>query len=103
PMEAALLDDDERIRAARFRNRRDADLFLYRRILTRIVIGHSLGVPLTDVRLSRRCRRCGHRTHGKPHMMFPPCDLELSVSRTGTVVAVALATGVEIGIDIERR
>jgi len=95
------LNDEERARADRFLDRSDADLFSYRRALTRTVLGLASGAPPTEVMISRECRLCGDPAHGKPRLMRPANALEFSVSRTGTVVAIALTTGDEVGLDIE--
>jgi 4'-phosphopantetheinyl transferase len=101
PPVPTYLDDEERRRADRYRARSDADLFVYRRTLTRMVVGRALGVPPADVKFARRCQHCGHPDHGKPRIVLPAGDLEISVSRTGTVVALAITSKDAVGLDIE--
>jgi 4'-phosphopantetheinyl transferase len=96
------LDGEEWMQKSRYRFASDADRFVYRRVLTRLVVAQAAGVAPTELELSRHCRLCGHPTHGKPRLVIPGSDLEFSVACTGTVVAIALSSGSEVGIDIER-
>ena len=104
PISPALirLDGDEWVQRSRYRFASDADRFVYRRVLTRMVVAQAAGVAPAELTLSRHCSLCGHPTHGKPRIVNPGCDLEFSVARTGTVVAIAFASGSEVGVDIER-
>ena len=62
-----------------------------RRVLD--VLADELGVPADEVVLVRE--------HGKPRVVEPETELRFSVSRTPGLVVVALARGVEVGVDVE--
>ena len=62
-----------------------------RRVLD--VLADELGVSADEVVLVRE--------HGKPRVAEPETDLRFSVSRTPGLVVVALARGVEVGVDVE--
>jgi 4'-phosphopantetheinyl transferase len=71
------------------------------RATTREVLGTRLGVAPDALEVSRRCRHCGHPTHGKPTLPGAP-DVSFSVSHSGTIGVIAVAgDGVEVGVDIE--
>ncbi len=72
------------------------------RATTREVLAARLGVAPDALEVSRRCRYCGHPTHGKPTLPGAP-DVSFSVSHSGTIGVVAVAgDGVPVGVDIER-
>ena len=73
------------------------------RARTRELLGARLGIAPHAVEVSRRCRHCGHPTHGKPMLTGAP-DISFSVSHSGTigVIAVAGGEGVHVGVDIEQ-
>ena len=98
---SSLLTGTERNRASRFTQPSDAAAFLFRRAFTRIVLGRSGGRQPGDLVLSQECPHCGHPHHGKPRLTSSEDDLEFSVSRSGSVVAVAVTVGSPIGFDIE--
>jgi 4'-phosphopantetheinyl transferase len=97
----ADLTAEELAQSRRFRFACDADRFKFRRAFMRIVLSQQLGLPADEFEMSRTCLRCGDPTHGKPRMADPAGGLHFSVSQTGNVVAIALSTHCEIGLDIE--
>jgi len=96
-----LLDDEhERVdRAApALRDRTAAGL-----LLVRLAVADETGVAPGEVRLRRRCPRCGSTTHGAPWAERAdggPVP-RVSLSRTDGLVAVALADA-PVGVDVER-
>jgi 4'-phosphopantetheinyl transferase len=68
-------------------------------VLRRAAAG-CLSVDPVQLRVDRRCRRCGAQ-HGKPRLPEHP-ELDVSVAHTGKQVVVALARGPRIGVDVER-
>jgi 4'-phosphopantetheinyl transferase len=69
-------------------------------ISTRAILGHTLGVAPRDVQVSRRCAHCGHPSHGKPVVVDAP-DVSFSLSHSGPWALVAVATGADVGADLE--
>jgi 4'-phosphopantetheinyl transferase len=64
------------------------------------------GVADADVRLERRCLRCGSTNHGKPEVVNPRAAdgrlLDASLSRTPGLTAAVVTDAARIGLDIER-
>lgn len=90
------LSDEERRRSERFRRERDALAFAFRRAFLRSILAE----------------RCGCRPEelvftigefGKPALARPVTGLRFSASSSGAWVLVALATGLELGADVEGR
>ncbi|HYE52494.1 MAG TPA: 4'-phosphopantetheinyl transferase superfamily protein [Azospirillaceae bacterium] len=94
PMLEALLDAEERARMARFRFERDRALHTVARGALRLVLGRTLG-------LDPRTLAFAAAPGGKPHLAAPTADLRFNLSHTGGRVLVALARGVELGVDVE--
>jgi 4'-phosphopantetheinyl transferase len=92
------LDDRERDRLSRYESQADRARFLLGAAMLRSAVGLELGVRPQDVEVDRACPSCG-RWHGRPRV--PDSPLELSVSHGGVVVALALARGSRVGIDVE--
>jgi 4'-phosphopantetheinyl transferase len=95
-----LLDEQERQRHGFYRERRDRDRFLVACGLVRLALGHQLRQQPASIPLLRDCTTCG-RPHGKPRLppWFP--RIELSVAHGGDRIAVALAHGPALGVDVE--
>ncbi|WP_442754977.1 4'-phosphopantetheinyl transferase family protein [Methylocystis sp. JAN1] len=91
---AALLDDEERARAARFAFDEDRRGYVAAHALLRLELSRRAGWAPQDWRFSMT-------KLGKPFLLDPPRDLRFSLSHTRGMVAVAVAEGVEIGIDVE--
>ncbi|MGY0058371.1 4'-phosphopantetheinyl transferase family protein [Streptomyces sp. LZ34] len=96
-----LLDDTERERYRHTVVESARALYLTAHALARRVIAAQLGTSPAELRFTASCGRCG-KAHGKPVLVGSPLPLELSLSHSGRRVAVALALGTEIGVDIER-
>ncbi len=96
----ALLTAGERQRLERFHFRLDADRFTLRRALTQLILAQYLGTTHDKVVISRECNHCDNDGHGKPHVIADT-NVSFSVSSRGNAVVVAVAAGVEIGVDIE--
>ena len=95
-----LLDEREQRRYASYRERRDRDRFLVACGLMRVVLGQQLEQQPSSVTLLRDCTTCG-RPHGKPRLPPGSPRIELSVSHGGDRIAVALAYGAALGVDVE--
>jgi 4'-phosphopantetheinyl transferase len=98
PRLAGLLDHAERERWAAYRRDADRERFLVGCGLAKTVIAACTGRRPAEVSFDRACRRCG-RPHGKP--VLRGGDLEFSVSHSGDLVAVAVATA-PVGVDVEQ-
>ena len=98
PAHLALLDDQERARAERYRLPADRDRFRLGAVLLRAVAARHLEVRAADVAVDRTCGRCGAQ-HGRPHL--PGTGLHASVSHSGEVVAVAITSSGPVGVDVE--
>jgi 4'-phosphopantetheinyl transferase len=86
----SLLSDDERERAARLAS---APRWVAARAALRIVLAGRLGTHPSDVEFAAG-------PHGKPEI--PDCALRFNLSHSGDLALIALATGAEVGVDVER-
>ena len=66
--------------------------------LLRSAVATLIGGRPKDVRIDRRCDRCG-RPHGRPRA--PGTGLFLSVSHSRDRIAVAVTTVADVGVDVE--
>lgn len=98
PQLAGLLDDAERERWAAYRREVDRERFLVGCALAKTVIAAYTGQHPEQVSFDRVCRQCG-RPHGKPAVRGG--GPELSISHSGDLVAVAVATA-PVGVDVEQ-
>jgi 4'-phosphopantetheinyl transferase len=89
------LDDVERDRWHAYRRTEDKDRFLVGCALTKYAVADRTGQRPADVIIDRTCPHCG-KPHGKP--VVP--GLELSVTHSGDLVGLAMAT-VPVGVDVE--
>ena len=94
-----LLPADERERHRAYVRQNDRDLYLVAHALTRLLLSGPLDLPPDQIVFSRRCLHCG-ADHGKP--LLPGSGLETSLSHSGRRVAVALAIGHQVGVDVEQ-
>lgn len=94
PALAELLDDAERARAARFAFEEDRQAYVAAHALLRVALSRRAGGAPRDWRF-------GATKLGKPFLIDPPRDLRFSMTHTRGMVAVALAEGSEIGVDVE--
>ncbi|NYH50508.1 MULTISPECIES: 4'-phosphopantetheinyl transferase family protein [Nocardiopsis] len=111
-----LLDEEELTRNSRFRHQADRDRHLLGRATARLLLAERAGCPPEKVTFALRCRSCeekertgadegagtGQGPHGKPHPTGPAEGWEVSVSHSGEWVALAMASGVPVGVDVER-
>ena len=98
PSLVGLLDHAERERWAAYRRDEDRERFLVGCGLAKTVIAACTGQRPGEVSFDRTCRRCG-KPHGKPAVRSG--GLELSVTHSGDLVAVAVATA-PVGVDVEQ-
>jgi 4'-phosphopantetheinyl transferase len=90
-----LLDDEERIRAERFRQSRHRRRFIAAHAIARVVLGWCLHIPPAALRFTTG-------PHGKPAIANGDGDVQYSLSHSGELALVAMTRGCAVGIDIER-
>ncbi|MBX3179763.1 MAG: 4'-phosphopantetheinyl transferase superfamily protein [Candidatus Hydrogenedentes bacterium] len=90
----ALLDDTERARADRFYRRIHGDRFTAARATLRRVLAACTGVPPVAIRF-------GVQARGKPYLIAPESDIRFNLSHSGDQGIIAVARGIEVGVDIE--
>ena len=95
PKLAALLDDAEAARAQRFAFDDDRRAYVAAHALLRA----QLSQRSNDI--SPRDWRFAATPHGKPILCAPGYDLNVSLTHTRGMAAVAIASGGEIGVDVE--
>jgi 4'-phosphopantetheinyl transferase len=91
---AALLDDEERARVARFLFDADRARFVLAHGLMRQALAACLAVPPATLRFDTSPR-------GKPFLRHPAADLRFNLSHSGGYALLAAAWAREVGIDIE--
>jgi 4'-phosphopantetheinyl transferase len=97
-----VLSEAERARAARLHDSSERRLFELGRGCLRTILAGYTGTTAKEIVLSTRCRHCHASEHGKPLIASPTdAPLDFNASRAGRVLAVAVAAGVSVGIDIE--
>jgi 4'-phosphopantetheinyl transferase len=99
PAHVAVLDAAERARAASYLRQADRDRFALGAVLLRAAAGRRLGWPPGRIAVDRNCDQCG-RQHGRPRLAQAP-GLHVSVTHSGTIVAVALTCAGAVGVDVE--
>lgn len=87
-----LLEPHETARAARFRHALDHDTYVIAHAFWRVALGIALGMEPAAVSLTRS-------PNGQP--LLPDTGFSTSLSHSGTMVAVAIAKGAAVGVDIE--
>lgn len=98
-----LVSAEERARAERFHRAQDAGRFLASRALLRGALAHTLGVSAAEVLFDSRCVHCADGSHGRLRMAVTPATpqtAEFSLTRAGSLVAVAVAS-TAVGLDAE--
>lgn len=92
----ASLSPDEQRRADSFRRGRDRDRFLAGRGLLRVLLGGYLGTSPARLRFS-------YGVHGKPELVprHSAADLHFNLSHSDDLVLIALARGLQVGVDVE--
>src|ERR1700741_2193936 len=96
----AMLNDVERTRYAAYRMEIDKLRFLTGRTLIRAVAGRRLGIEPEQVVLDASCYDCG-KPHGKPRVVADGAP-GVAISHSGSLVALAVADGAPLGIDVEQ-
>jgi len=92
---AGMLSHDERERAARFHFERDRQRFSVTRARTRMILGAYLQSNPRELRFKYSSRE-------KPSLADVSADVRFNVSHSGDQAVVAVASGREIGVDIEQ-
>ena len=87
------LNDQERARHARFHEDDDRRMFLLGRVMARTLVGAALNLPPT-------AWQWREGAHGRPEVADRP-DLRFNIAHSAGMVACAVASGHEIGIDVE--
>lgn len=90
---AALLSEEERARAEKFRFSRHRREALASRALVRIALSHYYPLPPASWQFTANA-------HGKPSAV-PDCGLRFNLSNTVGLVACLIAEGSEVGVDAE--
>jgi 4'-phosphopantetheinyl transferase len=70
-------------------------------VALRLVLGELTGLAPESFRLERRCGHCGGAGHGKPQLV-DRSDLDFSLSHSGGLALIAVASGRPVGADVER-
>ncbi|MGO4596024.1 4'-phosphopantetheinyl transferase family protein [Terrabacter sp. 2RAF25] len=96
-----LLDPVELERWHRFANAKSALSYAAAHALARNEIGRLADRDPASLRFDRTCETCG-APHGRPRLLDVP-GLHLSLSRTPTLVALAVTGCGPVGVDVERR
>jgi 4'-phosphopantetheinyl transferase len=91
---SACLDSDEHQRAVRFHFQRDRERFLASRGLLRHILASYLNTPPGEIHF-------GYALQGKPFLLDHP-DLNFNLSHAADVLLVGVATGCELGVDVEQ-
>jgi 4'-phosphopantetheinyl transferase len=91
-----LLSNDEMSRAERFHFQRDRSNFIVARGTLREILGLYLGQP-------PRLLRFDYNDFGKPALTSAPAEMKIrfNLSHAGDVALYAVASGREVGVDIE--
>jgi 4'-phosphopantetheinyl transferase len=100
PAHDGLLDEVERGRAAAFVRPDDQARFVVGAALLKLAVADHTGGPARSVRVDRHCESCGG-PHGRPQV--PGSGVHVSLSHSGSLVAVALSRAGPVGIDVEHR
>ena len=92
-----LLSADELQRAQRFIFQQHRERFVAARAALRRILAGYLQTDAATLRF-------GYASHGKPYISLPdnPNNLRFNLSHSGGVALLALAVGIEVGVDIER-
>src|SRR6202034_1957975 len=92
---ASTLDEVERVQRGRFRFERDADMFVVSRGMRKSLLAAYLGASPDTLRFEAN-------EFGKPALARESQngdDLRFNVSHSGSVVAMAVTRGREVGVD----
>jgi 4'-phosphopantetheinyl transferase len=100
PGHDVLLAPADLRRRERLRQAADRARLTTAAVLVRVVVGALAGMPPACVWIDRTCPGCGQQ-HGKPRVPALP-DVHVSVSHSGSNVAVAVGRDGSLGIDVEQ-
>ncbi|WP_052434133.1 4'-phosphopantetheinyl transferase family protein [Streptacidiphilus melanogenes] len=101
-LDPAVLDAEERERAARFLREGDRVLYTVAHTALRAVLAARTGVPAADLRFERAPCPCCGALHGRPRLASADGP-EFSLSHGGDLVLIGLAPqSAPIGVDVER-
>jgi len=89
-----LLDDHERLRAARFRRERDRTAFVAAHAATRIVLGRCLNISPASVRFE-------YGPRGKPGLVDAANDLTFNLTHVEDRGMLSISVARAVGVDIE--
>ncbi|MFN0285180.1 MAG: 4'-phosphopantetheinyl transferase family protein [Kineosporiaceae bacterium] len=95
-----LLSPEDVARAARCAGAAARREVVTSRAVQRLVAARYLGGVPDDVVVSRRCARCGHPGHGRPHVPGRS-GYDYSVAHSGGLVLVAVTHRGRVGVDLE--
>ncbi|MDR3580451.1 MAG: 4'-phosphopantetheinyl transferase superfamily protein [Oryzomonas sp.] len=90
-----LLSKNEADRAGRLKSAQTRNRFIAGRGMLRDILGGYLGIDPADVTLATG-------EHGKPFLADGAADLRFNLSHADEMMVLAVSTGVEVGVDIER-
>jgi phosphopantetheinyl transferase len=96
----ALLEHNDQRALARMHDDRRAATRRNARALLRVVAARHLRCDPGDVRIRRRCARCGSDEHGQPFVEGAPFALSTAITDD---LAVAAVGGARIGVDVIAR
>lgn len=99
PEHDVLLADADLARRDRLRLPADRQRLTAAWAVARLVLAAATGIPPDRLEVDRTCPGCGAQ-HGKPWLPSAP-NVHLSVAHSGGCVAVAVAAGSPIGVDVE--
>ena len=91
----SVLSAEEKERASRFHFQRDTQRFSVTRARMRSILG-------MYVQSDPRELRFVYTGHGKPSLGDKGADIQFNVSHSGDLAVLAVATGREVGVDIEQ-
>lgn len=101
PEPIAILDDEERAQAGRFRVDAARRRFVVSHAALRLILGRITGTAPESLRFARHCGHCGSTRHGKPHLPGSS-GLDFSLAHSGGLALIAAAQGRRVGVDVER-
>ncbi|WP_063770619.1 4'-phosphopantetheinyl transferase family protein [Streptacidiphilus carbonis] len=97
---AAVLDPEERARAAAFARPGLRNRYTAAHVMLRQVLGECLGLDPALVCFDRDACPCCGGPHGRPVLAGEQRSLEFSLSHAGALVAIAVAAA-PVGVDVE--
>ena len=91
---AAVLDDEEQARAQALWRDDDRRRFVVAHGALRMIVGDTLGAPPEEIRWRRG-------VHGKPELDGRWTGVQVNLSHSGEVAAVAISTSRPVGLDVQ--